>query len=386
MKAHLFFLPFIVALTVYCSRREPDNTIPEKVFYTPDTFVMGADLSYLNEILDHGGVFFDSGTIQDPYRIFADYGANVARFRLFHHPVWTREKYGLQGTQMYQDLNDVIRGMSRAKAQGMQLCLDFHYSDTWADPAHQIIPDAWKDLDIMTLKDSVYQYTFHVLKKLDSLGLMPEFVQTGNEINPGFLLPAGDRWKNTQNFILLMNAAISAVRDAGALSAKIPKIILHIAQPENALNWFQGLNEKGMKDFDIIGVSYYYIWSDVPLANISNYVSVLKRDYGKEVMVMETAYPWTLDNADNYPNIIDTTKILADYPPSPEGQYKYLTTLTQEIIDGGGAGIFYWEPGWVSSSMKTQWGTGSAWDCNALFDFQGEVLPAIGFMTYPYRF
>ena len=146
------------------------------------------------------------------------------------------------------------------------------------------------------------------------------------------------------------------------------------------------LQDAGLDNFDILGISYYYIWSEVPLANVSNYVSVLKRDYGKEVMVMETAYPWTTANADTYGNIIDTAKLIPEYPPSIEGQYQYLVTLTQEIIDGGGKGIFYWEPGWITSSMVTQWGTGSAWDCNALYDFNGNVIKGMDFMTYPYSF
>ena len=161
-------------------------------FYKTSEFVMGADLSYANQILDHGGVYKDSGNIADPYQIFQKYGANVIRFRLFNNPAWTKEVYGASGTQMYNDFADVKKGITKAKEAGMQVCLDFHYSDTWADPSNQIIPAAWDTLSrIFVLEDSIYNYTYKTLNDLGNNGLMPEYVQIGNEINPGFLLPHG---------------------------------------------------------------------------------------------------------------------------------------------------------------------------------------------------
>ena len=380
-----YFVQYILIILLI-SGCEKESPVTQRIFYNSSHFIMGDDLSYANQILDHGGVYRDSGKITDPYLICKKYGANVIRFRLFHTPVWTKEVYNPEVSRMYNDFNDVKLGISRAKKLGLQVCLDIHYSDTCADPGHQITPQAWKNLDLQSLHDSVYQYTFQTLRKLDLLHLMPEYVQTGNEINPGFLLPQGDRWHHTQDFIYLINAAIQAVRDAGSISNIHPKVILHIAQPENAINWFDGLREKGLKDYDILGFSYYYIWSDVPLANISNYVEQLRKKYGKEVMVMETAYPWTTQNADQLGNIIDTDKLLPDFPANREGQYHYLAALTQEIIDGGGKGVFYWEPDWITSQMKTPSGTGSAWDCNTFFDFSGHVIKAIDFMTLPYHF
>ena len=102
---------------------------------------------------------------------------------------------------------------------------------------------------------------------------------------------------------------------------------------------------------------------------------------------METTYPWTIENADDYPNIISIDRILVpDYPATTEGQLKYLKKLIQEVIDGGGKGVFYWEPAWITSNLKTQWGDGSAWDCNTLFDFDGNVIEGMNYMTWPYNF
>ena len=349
---------------------------------------MGADLSYVNQILDHGGVYKDAGNITDPYQIFKNNGANVIRFRLFHTPTWTKTVYVPSGTQMYNDFADVKKGISKSKVAGMQVCLDFHFSDTWADPGKQTKPAAWDTLTrIFVLKDSIYNYTYKIITALGQSGLMPEYVQIGNEINPGLLLPQGNRWTgNGAGMILLLTEGIRAVRNASASSAVKPKIIIHIAQPENVDSWFNGLAAKGLVDYDIIGISYYYLWSSVNLADVSTYVSQVKTKYNKEVMIMETAYPWTSGYADNYSNTFNISKLVSGYPATADGQYKYLCTLTQEIIDGGGKGIFYWEPAWITSEMKDLWGTGSSWENHTLFDFQGKTLRGMHFMTWKYKF
>ncbi len=388
MNKILSILIFALFPVLFLScKRQNEGSGHGRTYYTCDQFVMGADLSYVNQILEHNGVYRDSGKVKDPYLIFRQYGANVIRFRLFHNPVWTREIYSPSGTKMYNDFNDVKEGIRRAKEQGMKVCLDFHYSDTWADPSKQKKPAAWESLDLVTLRDSLYNYTFNTLKKLDGEGLMPEYVQPGNEINPGFLSPEGARWNgNESTMIYLLNGAISAIRDASVTASIKPKVIIHIAQPENADPWFNGLAEKGFTDYDIIGLSYYYIWSGVKLEELDNYISMLKTKYSKDIMIMETAYPWTTENADNYHNIIDTEKLTDRFPATTEGQFAYLKSLTQEVLDGGGKGIFYWEPAWITSDMKDLWGTGSAWDCNTLFDFQGNTIKGINFMTEKYSF
>ncbi|MEA1887033.1 MAG: glycosyl hydrolase 53 family protein [Bacteroidota bacterium] len=375
-------LAFISMLS--CNKNEVNDNKEERVFYSPDTFLMGADLSYVNEILDHGGRYLDSGKVTDPYTIFRKYGTGAVRFRLFHTPQWTADLYG--GDKMYHDFEDVRLGIQRTKEEGMRVLLDFHYSDNWADPGKQVPPAAWEGLDPATLGDSIYNYTYHTLSKLDGEGLMPEYVQVGNEINPGFVLPHGNRWDNTAQFISLINRAINAVRDAAAESSVDTRVLIHVAQPENVDNWLSGLSQAGLAEYDIIGMSYYYIWSSTSLNELSDYIREVKETYGKDVMVLETAYPWTLENDDSYPNIIDVDKMEANYPATEAGQYKYLKKLTQEIIDGGGKGIFYWEPAWISSNAKTQWGTGSAFDCNTFFDFQGDVLQGMDYMTFNYTF
>jgi arabinogalactan endo-1,4-beta-galactosidase len=386
MRQIAFFLIFLGLLSG-CKKSENNPGDDSPVYYSTDKFVMGADLSNVNQILDHGGVYKDSGEVENPYVIFKKHGANVVRFRLFHNPTWTKEVYGISGSQMYSDFNDVRKGIERAKSAGLKVCLDFHYSDTWAGTDKQTVPAAWQSLSLTTLYDSLYNYTYKTLRVLGAAGLMPEYVQTGNEINPGLLLPQGNRWNNNEaNMIYLLNGAIKAVRDASSSNSIRPEIIIHIAQPENVRTWFYGLAEKGLTGYDIIGFSYYYMWSNTPLANISNMVSMLKTTFQKEVMIMETTYPWTTEYADSYNNIINTSLLVSGYPATEKGQYEYMHALTQEIIEGGGIGIFAWEPAWITSGMKDQWGTGSSWECNTFFDFDGNSIKGIRFMTDKYNF
>ena len=140
---------------------------------------LGADLSYVNEMLDCGGEFRSEGKVVDPYQLFADKGANIVRVRLWHNPDWTD----------YSDFNDVKRTIQQAKKNNMKILLDFHYSDTWADPSKQFIPKSWADIeDLNVLGDSIYNYTYNTLYKLYSSDLLPEFVQVGNETNSEILL------------------------------------------------------------------------------------------------------------------------------------------------------------------------------------------------------
>ncbi|TFH47736.1 MAG: arabinogalactan endo-1,4-beta-galactosidase [Bacteroidia bacterium] len=384
----IFILITVSLLLAGCNNKGKNGNDPELqiVFYSHTQFSMGADLSYVNQILDHGGVYRDSGKIADPYMIFKKYGANTVRLRLWHNPEWTMTVYNPPAADMYNDFKDVKRAITAAKALGMAVSLDFHYSDGWADPGKQVPPAAWQGLSLELLHDSIYNYTLKTLDKLEAAGLMPEYVQVGNEINPGFVLPQGHRWNRKADFVYLINGAIKAVRDASLSSSVKPKIIIHIAGPENAFYWFEGMASAGLTDYDIAGISYYYLWSTVTIDSVSEYIADIRSMTGKDVMVVETAYPWTLYSADSYNNTLDTDKLTVAYPANQTGQYNYLVKLTQEIIDGGGIGIHYWEPAWITSDLRDLWGKGSIWECNTLFDFTGNVIKGMTFMTYPYIF
>jgi len=363
--------------------QEPQN----KNKYEDSQFVMGVDLSYVNAVLDHGGKFRDSNSKEvNPYLFLSQNGANVVRVRLWHTPGWQNSLYG---SIKYSHLADVTKTILKAKEAGMKVNLDLHYSDDWADPAKQATPKAWQNADLAALKDSVYNYTTAVLLHLKNQNLTPEYIQIGNENNGGMCFPIGKiNNNNFSNFGQLLQSGIKAVRDFSQSSDIKPKIILHVAQFQHADYWANGvINGAGVTDFDILGVSHYYLWSDLKTnEEVTNSIKNLKTKYGKEVMIVETAFPWTTANADSYANIISGTNLPAGYSATKAGQLKYMIDLTQAIIDGGGKGVMYWEPCWLTSSLKDQWGTGSSWENNTFFDFTGKPLPVIDFMVEAYKF
>ncbi len=188
-----------------------------------------------------------------------------------------------------------------------------------------------------------------------------------------------DQWANQGT---LLKAGIKATRE---VSANI-KIALHVADPKNLDWWFGNMTTKGnVTDFDIIGFSYYPLWhTTVTLDQLTAAVAGLNQKYSKPLMILETAYPWTTQDADSYSNIFGTQAPIAGYPFTPEGQMNILKSMTQKMIDGGGIGMVYWEPAWISSKAKDLWGTGSSWDNNTYFDFEGNTLASVGFMKQTY--
>ncbi|MCB9273496.1 MAG: glycosyl hydrolase 53 family protein [Lewinellaceae bacterium] len=376
-----FLLPAICACFFLCS-----SPLSAQSFY------FGADLSYVNEMEDCGVVYQENGQPKAPYQIFADHGCNLVRLRLWHTPDWYDS---LNGGQRYSDLADVKRSLQKAKAAGMSTLLDFHLSDTWADPSRQLAPAAWLDVvdNLPVLQDSLYHYIYNTLMALDEENLLPEMVQVGNETNRGILLSPevnNSGWvldwaRNSQ----LFNTAIQAIRDVESATDTPIRIALHIAGPADATWYFNQFIEHGVTDFDIMGISYYWAWhKPTSIAQTAQIIAGLRGAHpGYDVMIFETAYPWTLDANDNAANIIN--EVHPDYlPVSPENQEQWLVDLTQAVISSGGKGVIYWEPAWVSSSCYTLWGQGSHQEHATFFDFESNLLNngGVGFMSYPYLF
>ncbi len=376
MKNTCFFVIFLILLFVSCnSENKTGNSIEEENTATdPISFFYGADLSYVNEMEDCGAIYKNSdNTIEDPYKIFSDAGANLVRLRLWHDPAWTD----------YSNYNDVKTAIQRAKAHGMKVLLDFHYSDTWADPAKQEIPAAWlpEINNTVALGGLLYNYTYDTLNELNSLNLLPDIVQVGNEINPMILQQGELVWPIdwTRNSYLI-NKGIQAVRDISQNSGKTVEVMLHIAQPENGLWWFEQATQNGVIDFDWIGLSYYPLWSDYTLNNVSEPLGTLINTYNKRLMIVETAYPFTLTNADSANNILGNDALISGYPASQQGQLDYLNQLQFIIENAGGEGLIYWEPAWVSTACSTLWAQGSHWDNATLFDH--EYNATLGMQFY----
>jgi arabinogalactan endo-1,4-beta-galactosidase len=353
-------------------------------------FLFGNDLSYVNEMEDCGVVYKENGNPVDPYQLFADHNCGMVRLRLWHTPTWYD---ALNAGHRYSDLADVRRSILRAKAANIQVLLDFHLSDNWADPQKQRVPAAWEGVvnNLPLLKDSLYNYVKQTLLSLHADGLLPDMVQIGNETNKGILLsPAQDNgpwvldWPRNA---ALFKRAIEAVRDVEAQAGQPIKVALHVAGPADTGWLMQGFWSNGVTDFDVIGMSYYWAWhKPTDIADAGNIVAQLKQTYpGKQVMIFETGYIWTTQSNDNANNIISETH--PDYAPaSPENQRRWLVDMTQEVINRGASGVFYWESAWVSSTCSTQWGQGSHQEHATFFDFQSNLLPTggMGWMEHDY--
>ena len=377
---------FIMAIPFASCRKDNGASATSKTFYSWNKFVMGADISFINQLEANGAVYKDSGITKDPFIILKQHGCNLIRVRLWNNPLW---EIPYTNGALYSNVNDVVKTISRAKAAGMAVNLDLHYSDTWADPSHQTIPAAWSNATLAVLKDSVYNYTLSVLQYLQTKNLVPEMIQIGNETNNGMLWDTGKVINNNfSSFGQLLQSGIKAVRDFSKTSSIQPKIILHVAQIDNA-DWYANgvINLAGVTDFDVLGISHYTLWTGLTsMSQVSTYIHNLKIKYNKDIMVVETAYPFTSQGNDGYANQIPGSAPYDGYGVTPQEQYRFMKDLTQQIISGGGTGIMYWEPDWITTTMKDPWGTGSSWENCTLFDFSGNALPAIDYMNQGYSF
>jgi len=350
---------------------------------TPETgeFIKGIDISSLTKVEDNGGKFYDNGEEKDPLEIFTDYGANYARLVIWKDPYESDD---------YNNLEDTIRKAKRIKESGMKLLLNFHYSDTWADPGNQDIPAAWEDYTFDELVQAVYDHTEETLTALADEGIIPDMVQVGNEIRPGMLFPYGKIELNGfGNLAKLLNSGIKAVRDAEG-GADID-IMLHLDQggDNGAFKWwFDGVIDEGVTDFQVIGASYYPYWHGT-LEDLAFNLNDISDRYDKDVIVVETAYGFTLDDADGHGNIFNRElEQKGGYPATEEGQAKFLYDLLEvikNVPNDRGIGFFYWEPAWLGVK-GAGWisGEGNAWENQAMFDFNGNALESLNIFTEGY--
>ena len=367
MNARVAALLILLSLTASCAEpRAPDAEAPH--------FLVGGDISFLPEIEDHGGTYSDAEGEKDLLLLLREHGFNSIRLKLWHTP-----------DGPYNTLEQVKKMAARIDAAGMHFLLDIHYSDWWADPGKQIKPAAWEGLPFEVLVDSVYLYSHDVIAALRAQGTVPSMVQVGNEIRTGMLWPAGrvdgeyDTPAQWDRLVALLEAGRRGILDAAG--DRPPEIMIHFdngAKNEMCRYFFDRLAERGL-EFDAIGLSFYPKWHGT-LAELRHNLPDLASRYDKDVYIVETAYPWTMDRQDEGGNIFGTEEDLHEgYPPTVEGQSAFLRAVRQAVrsVPGDrGRGIYYWSPEWIAVE-----GVPSAWENAALFDFDGKALPSMEAFT-----
>ena len=316
-------------------------------------FIRGADLSTLPTWEADGIVFFDSsGQEIAPLAHLQALGMNTVRLRLWHSPA--DEPSGQEAVAAFAD---------RLHAQGLKVWLTVHYSDHWADPGQQRPPAAWAGLGYSVLKDSVGAYTRHLMARIQ-----PDMIQVGNEINPGLLLPTGDRNAGPAQYLGLLTAGIQAVRETSPDCL----IMLHYAGIDGSEAFFSQVERL---DYDLIGLSFYPWWHGQSLSQLGSTIDQLYQSHQKPVIIAETAYPFTLDWQDNQHNLVgENGQLVTGYPATPAGQADFLAALRQTVeAREGGQGICYWEPSWVTEPAPAAL---SGWENLCWFDFSHRLLPA----------
>lgn len=344
----LLFAACVAPTSVVPSGAKFRNAQPESAY------AIGADLSFLAQAEAGGTRFKDAGLVKPGLQIFRDHGYNWIRLRIFHTPANLPRP-------LPNDLPYTLALARDAKQLGFRFLLDFHYSDTWADPAKQILPKAWEQMSPAELVLAIQDYTRDVMLALRQGGAMPDMVQIGNEITPGMLWPHGRLPQNWGTFADLLRAAIRGVA-AGCGDAPRPRIMIHLDKGGDwqRTHWFlDNLLQRGV-EFDVIGQSYYPWWHG-SLLDLRDNLTHMAETYRKEIILVEVAYNWRPTEYRDRP---------APFPESPAGQREFLEEVQRTVLAtpyGLGKGVFWWEPAVAPGRLRSR----------GMFDDDGNALPVI---------
>ena len=315
MKLKFITLGFFIIFTGATCKKSGADPVPAPTPVPTSFFIKGADVSWLTQMENAGKRFYNSsGTETECMQLLKTAGVNTIRLR-----VWVNPAAGWCNTA------DVVTKATRAKTLGMKILIDFHYSDSWADPGQQTKPAAWAAQDVATLQTSVYNHTVAVMNALKASGIAPEWVQVGNETNDGMLWPEGKASVNMANYAKFFIAGYNAVKAISPSS----KVMVHISNGyDNALfRWnLDGLKANGAV-WDVIGMSLYPSTANWTMLNsqcLTNMNDMVTR-YGSEIMICEVGMSW--DQA------ASCNSFLTD-----------LITKVKSLSNNKGLGVLYWEP------------------------------------------
>ena len=384
---------------------EESSVYVEAIPDISDDFYRGMDASAVLALENSGVKYYNfDGEEQDVFMTLAQAGVNYIRLRVWNDP------YDENGNGYGGGNNDVATAIAlgqRATKYGMKVCIDFHYSDFWADPKKQFVPKAWEGMDIEEKSDALYNFTLESLTQLLDAGVDVGMVQIGNEINNGM---SGET--DVANVRKLLTAGSKAVREAAANSGKEILVAVHYTNIDDMKKLdtlLTGLQVKEI-DYDIVGLSFYPYWHGT-IEDLKNAIIHIRDTYGKKVYVAENAYCYTAEDGDGSANSVEGTDDLAEgYSASVQGQANEVRDVCAAASEAGAEGVFYWEGTWIpvgpadadNSDLWEKYGSGWAssyasgydpkdagqyyggcsWDNQAMFDFTGHPLASLNVFKY----
>ena len=389
---------------------QPEGPEESTVYVEPvdgisDDFYRGMDVSAVLALENSGVKYYNfDGEEQDVFMTLAQAGVNYIRLRVWNDP------YDENGNGYGGGNNDVATAITlgqRATQYGMKVCIDFHYSDFWADPKKQFVPKAWEGIDIEEKSAALYNFTLESLTQILEAGVDVGMVQVGNEINNGM---CGET--DVANVRKLLTAGSKAVREVAASSGKDILVAVHYTNIDDMKKLdtlLTGLQIKEI-DYDIVGLSFYPYWHGT-MEDLKNAITHVRNTYGKKVYVAENAYCYTSEDGDGSANSIKGTDDLAEgYSASVQGQANEVRDVCAAASEAGAEGIFYWEGTWIpvgpadadNSAIWEKYGSGwassyaggydpkdagqyyggSSWDNQAMFDFTGHPLASLNIFKY----
>lgn len=383
----------------------PDGSEESGIFVQPiadisDDFIRGMDASAVLAVENSGAKYYGfDGEEQDVFKTLAEAGVNYIRLRVWNDP------YDENGNGYGGGNNDVATAIElgkRATQYGMKVCIDFHYSDFWADPTKQYAPKAWKGMNLEQKSDALYDFTVTSLTDILNAGVDVCMVQVGNEINKGM---SGETFMSS--VAELLKAGSSAVREVSKAAGKDIQVAVHytdIDKQGEVAKITADLDKYGV-DYDIFAMSYYSFWHG-SMENMQEMAEYVQDTYGKKVVIAETSYCYTTEDGDGSGNSVSGDGDLVDgYDATVQGQADMFRDICAAADEADIMGVFYWEGTWIpvgpadadNSSIWEKYGSGWAssysgsydpkdagkyyggcsWDNQALFDFTGHPLDSL---------
>lgn len=388
----------------------PDGPEESEIFIEPiadisDDFIRGMDASAVLVEENSGVKYYGyDGEEQDVFKTLAQSGVNYIRIRVWNDP-YDENGNGYGGGN--NDVETAIALGKRATQYGMKVCIDFHYSDFWADPKRQHAPKAWEGMSVEEKSDALYEFTKESLIRILNAGVDVGMVQVGNEINNGM---SGET--DFDAVVTLLHSGSRGVREIAETYGKDIQVVLHytnIDEPDGIDSIAGKLQDAGV-DYDIFGLSYYPFW-DGTNENMQAVVKNLQDKYGKKVMIAETSYCYTSEDGDGSGNsFVGIDDLVDGYAATVQSQATMIRDICAAANEVGALGIFYWEGTWIpvgeatadNSPIWEEFGSGWAssyasdydpedaglyyggcsWDNQAMFDFDGHPLASLNVFKY----